>query len=70
MCVDVGGGADIAVPQPLLDLLHGNAVFEQQRRAAVPQIVQTDVPQSLFPQQLAEAIGASARFEDVADLDY
>ena len=40
MRVDVGGGADVAVPQPLLNLLHGNTVFEQQGRAAVPQIMQ------------------------------
>ena len=68
MRINVRGGADVAVPQPLLDLLHGDAVFEQQGRAAVPQIVQADVPQPLFPQQLAEAVGDIARFEDVAHL--
>ena len=57
MCVDVGGGADIAVSQPLLDLLHGDAVFEQQGCAAVAQVVQADVPQTLIPQELSEAVG-------------
>ena len=36
MGVDVGGRAEVAVPQPLLDLLHGDAVFQQQAGAAVP----------------------------------
>lgn len=57
MCVDIGRGADVAVPQPLLDLLHGDAVFEQQGCTAVPQ--------PLFPQQLAETVGNIAGFEDV-----
>ena len=66
MRVNIGGGADVAVPQPLLDLLHGDAVFEQQGRTAVPQIVQADVPQPLLPQQLSEAVGdiAAARNTD------
>ena len=68
MRVDVGGGADVAMSQPLLDLLHGDAVFEQQGRTAVAQIVQADVPQPLFPQQLTEAVGDIAGFEDVAHL--
>ena len=33
--------------QPLLDLLHGDAVFEQQGCAAVAQFVQADMPQPL-----------------------
>ena len=36
MGVDVGGRAEVAVPQPLLDLLHGDAVFQQQAGATVP----------------------------------
>ena len=55
--VNVGGGADVAVPQPLLDLLHGDAVFEQKGCAAVAQVVQADVPQTLLPQELSEAVG-------------
>ena len=66
--VDIGRGTDVAVPQPLLDLFHGHAVFEQQGCTAVPQIVQADVPQPLFPQQLAETVGDIAGFKDVAHL--
>ena len=36
MAVDVRRGADVAVTQPFLDLLHGNIVGQQQRGAAMP----------------------------------
>lgn len=36
MAVDVRRGADVAVAQPFLDLLHGHVVGQQQRSAAVP----------------------------------
>ena len=39
VAVDVCRGADIAVAQPFLDLLHGHVVGKQQRGAAVPEIV-------------------------------
>lgn len=35
MGVDVAGGADVAVAQPLLDVLQGHAVGVEQARAAV-----------------------------------
>ena len=36
MAVDVRRGADVAVTQPFLDLLHGHVVGQQQRGAAMP----------------------------------
>ena len=42
VAVDVCRGADIAVAQPFLDLLHGHIVGKQQRGAAVPEIVEAD----------------------------
>ena len=54
MAVDVRRGADVAVTQPFLDLLHGNIVGQQQRGAAMPEIVETDMPQAFHFQQLAE----------------
>ena len=36
MAVDIRRGADVAVTQPFLDLLHGHVVGQQQRSAAVP----------------------------------
>ena len=40
--VDVGGRTEVAVPQPLLDLLHGDAVFQQQAGATMAQVVEAD----------------------------
>ena len=40
MTVDVRRGADVAVSEPLLNLLHGHVVGQQQRGAAVPEIVE------------------------------
>ena len=36
MRVDVGRGAEGAVPEPFLNLLHGNAFRQQQACATVP----------------------------------
>ena len=57
MGVDVGGGGKGRVPQPLLDLLHGNALTEQQTGAAVAQIMEPDVPQAVLLQQELEVVG-------------
>lgn len=54
VAVDVCRGADIAVAQPFLDLLHEHVVGKQQRGAAVPEIVEADMPQTFQFQQLAE----------------
>ena len=40
MAVDVRCGADVAVAQPFRDLLHGRVVGQQERGAAVPEIVE------------------------------
>ena len=40
VAVDVCRGADVAVAQPFLDLLHGNVVGQQERGGAVPEIVE------------------------------
>lgn len=36
MRIDVGGGGEIAVTQPFLNLLHGNAIGQEQAGAGVP----------------------------------
>ena len=36
MRVDVGRDAEVTMPQPILNLLHGNAFRQQQACAAVP----------------------------------
>lgn len=45
VAVDVCRGADIAVAQPFLDLLHGHVVGKQQRGAAVPLRYNYDKPE-------------------------
>jgi hypothetical protein len=42
MAVNVCRGADVAVPQPLLNLLHGHVVCQQQRGTWVPEIVKAE----------------------------
>ena len=48
MGVDVGRGGDVAVAQPLLDLLHGHALLEQKAGAAVPRIVKQGRRKAVF----------------------
>ena len=45
MAVDIRRGADVAVTQPFLDLLHGNIVGQQQRGAAMPLRYNYDKPE-------------------------
>ena len=48
MCVDVGCRAEIAVPQPLLNLFERHMVRKQQARAAVPQVMKANMPQMVL----------------------
>ena len=34
--IDVRGGREVAVAEPLLDIFHGNAVFQKQRGTGMP----------------------------------
>jgi hypothetical protein len=52
MGVDPLGGRDLAVPEPLLDVLHRHALVAQQDRARVSEVVEADLPQPLFLQEL------------------
>ena len=63
MCVDVGCCGEVAVPQPLLNLLHRHAARQHHARAAVPEIVKSDGTQPFALQQLVHRIDA-----DVADV--
>lgn len=45
MGIDIGCGREIAVTEPFLDLLHGDAVGKQQRRAAMPLRYNYDKPE-------------------------
>ena len=68
MGVDVGGGGEVAVTQPFLNLLHGNAVCQKKAGAAMAQIVETDGTQTVFLQQLRELLENVVGADDVPDL--
>ena len=57
--VDVRRGADVAVTQPFLDLLHGNIVGQQQRGAAMPLRYNYDKPEK---PRISRVFGYLARF--------
>ena len=65
MAVDVRRGADVAVTQPFLNLLHGHVIGQQQRGAAMPEIVEADMPQAFHFQQLAEIAAQITGIENV-----
>ena len=43
MAVDVRGGGDVAMSQPLLDELHLHALRDKERRAGVAQVMEANV---------------------------
>lgn len=51
MGVDVRRGGKIAVPQPLLNVLEGNTVGQQQAGTAVTQIVKAHPAQAVVFQE-------------------
>ena len=59
MGVNVAGRSDIAVAQPLLNILKSDAVGIEQAGAAVPQIVEADGAQAVALQEIREGLGES-----------
>ena len=64
MGIDIAGGVDIAVPQPLLNFLQAHAVGVKQAGAAVAQVVEADalhiVRREELREMLAQKVGADA----------
>ena len=56
MGINIAGGADIAVPQPLLNLLQAHAVGVKQACAAVAQVVETDTLHLVCYQKIWEML--------------
>ena len=56
MGINVAGGADIAVPQPLLNLLQAHAVGVKQACAAMAQVVETDTLHPVCYQKIWEML--------------
>ena len=50
MRINIRGGREIAVSQPLLNHLHRDTVCQKQTGARVAQIVKADAPQMIIPQ--------------------
>ena len=59
MAVDIRRGADVAVAQPFLDLLHRHVVGQQQRGAAMPLRYNYDKPEK---PRISRVFGYLARF--------
>ena len=68
MGVNIAGRGDIAVPQPLLDVLESDAVGVKQTGAAVPEIVETDVPQTVLLQKSRKGLGEIVWLHELAHL--
>ena len=59
MRIDIGGGGKVAVAKPFLDLLHGDAVGQQQTGTAVPLRYNYDKPEK---PRTSRVFGYLARF--------
>ena len=57
VAVDVGGSAHIAMSEPFLDLLHGNALGKKYRGAGMAKVVEADLLQIMLLQELSEVSG-------------
>ena len=57
MRINIRGGREIAVSQPLLNHLHRDTVCQKQTGARVAQIVKADAPQMIILQDNLERIG-------------
>lgn len=68
MRIDVCRGGKIAVSEPVLNLLHGNAVCKHQRGTAMSQIMKSDLTKLIRPKQLAEALCNIMGLDQIADL--
>ena len=64
MTVNIRRRADVTVTEPFLNLLHRYVIGKQQRRAAVPEIVKPNVPQTISFQNLAEILRNRVGIED------
>ena len=56
MCINIAGGADIAVPQPLLNFLQAHAVCVKQAGAAMAQIVKADTLHLVCDQKIRKML--------------
>ena len=67
VAIDISRGAHIAVPEPFLDLLHRHALCKEHRGAGVAKIVEADLLQVMFLQQLSEVSGDEVGIVELAE---
>lgn len=67
MRVDIGCGADIAVPQPFLNLLQTHAIGIQQAGTAMSQIMKTYLFQLVLCQENLEMLGDEIGLHQFSD---
>ena len=67
MRVNICRGREVTVSQPLLDLLHWNIVGKHQACAGVPEVMEADRPETVFPQKVPEAVRNVIRLDQPAD---
>ena len=67
MRVDIGCGADIAVPQPVLNLLQTHAIGIQQAGTAMSQIMKTYLFQLVLCQENLEMLGDEIGLHQFSD---
>ena len=70
MCINVACSADIAVSQPLLNLLQAHAIGIEQTGAAMTQVVETDFFQSVVFQYNLEMLCDEVWFDKFAHCIY
>lgn len=68
MHIRVGSEVVVAVAQPLLDVFHRVIQVEQDRGAAVPEVVKPDGAQTVFCQDLLELLADEVRLQEHAHL--
>lgn len=54
MRINIGGRRVITVSKPFLNVFHGGMVFQKERCTSMPQIMESNVSQSIFFEQQVE----------------
>ena len=68
MGIDVGGGGESGVAQPVLNLLHGDTLTEKERCTRMPQVVETYGTQGIPLQKQSEMVRDVVRAKELPHL--
>ena len=67
MGVNIAGGSDVTVTQPLLNVLERHTVGVEKGRAGVPEIVEPDATHPVLFQKFRKGLREIPRFDPLAD---